>query len=163
MERKYLAHFIDASMNGTTKNYVRLGKDLEELNQELNPDVEQKKNILGENSVQHNGYEVSSEIEPLYYTTDTGTDNTALSTVLRDIAMNRKTGSACKTTMVDVWLNEDGTVDTAFRENVTIVPTSVGGDTSGIQIPFTVYYEGGRVEGTWDMSTKTFTPPSTNG
>lgn len=163
MERKYLAHFIDASMNGTTKNYVRLGKDLEELNQELNPDVEQKKNILGENSVQHNGYEVSSEIEPLYYTTDANTDNTALSTVLRDIAMNRKTGAACKTTMVDVWLNEDGTVDTAFRENVTIVPTSVGGDTSGIQIPFTVYYEGGRVEGTWDMSTKTFTAPSTNG
>ncbi len=160
MERKFLAHYIDASMNGSTANYVRLGKDLEEFNQDLNPDVEQKKNILGENSVTHNGYEVSSEVEPLYYTVDTGTDNTALSTVLRELAMERKTGNACKTTVVDVWLNEDGTVDTAYRENVTIVPTSVGGDTSGIQIPFSIYYEGGRVEGTWSMSSKTFTPPS---
>ena len=27
MERKYLAHFIDASFGGESTNYVRLGKD----------------------------------------------------------------------------------------------------------------------------------------
>ena len=63
VERKYLAHYIDASFGGTTANYVRLGKDLEEYNEELNPDVEVKKNIIGEQSVSHNGYEVQSEVD----------------------------------------------------------------------------------------------------
>lgn len=57
IERKYLAHYIDASFNGTTVNYVRLGKDLEEYAIELNPDSETKKNILGENSTNVKGYE----------------------------------------------------------------------------------------------------------
>ena len=50
VERKYLAHFIDASFgNGSaTPNYVRLGADLEEYNLDLNPDIEVSKNILGE-------------------------------------------------------------------------------------------------------------------
>ena len=66
IERKYYAHFIDAAFGGATPNYVRLGKDLEEYNEELNPDVEVKKNILGEQSVQHNGYEVQSEVDTFY-------------------------------------------------------------------------------------------------
>ena len=50
-ERKYLAHFLDAAFDKTyaASEYVRIGKDLEELSEELNPDVEVRKNILGEN------------------------------------------------------------------------------------------------------------------
>ena len=66
IERKYLAHFIDASFNGTPVNYIRLGNDLDEYNEELNPDVEVSQNILGEQNVQHNGYEVQSEVDPFY-------------------------------------------------------------------------------------------------
>ena len=49
IERKRLAHYIDASFDatGNTPKYTRLGKDLEEYNLELNPDVEVSKNILG--------------------------------------------------------------------------------------------------------------------
>ena len=65
IERKYMAHYIDSSMGGTA-SYTRLGKDLEELNIEMNPDVEIFKNILGEQSVKHNGYEVSATAEPFY-------------------------------------------------------------------------------------------------
>ena len=152
IERKYLAHFIDASFGGTTKNYVRLGKDLEEYNEELNPDVEVKKNILGEQSVVHNGYEVQSEVDPFYaYSDDPLYEQLAL------IANERKTGDACKTTKVDVLLNEDGTSVWAYCEDVYVVPNSVGGDTSGVQIPFTVYSAGNRVAGTFDAKTKTFT------
>lgn len=61
IERKFLAHFIDAAFSSTAPNYVRLGKDLEEYNEELNPDVETTKNILGEQNVVHSGYEVQSE------------------------------------------------------------------------------------------------------
>jgi hypothetical protein len=40
MQRKFFQLYVDSSMNGTTASYYRLGKDLEELNIELNPDTE---------------------------------------------------------------------------------------------------------------------------
>ena len=153
IERKWLAHFIDAAFSSANPEYVRIGKDLEEYNEDLNPDVEVKKNILGEQNVTHNGYEVSSEVEPFYSEYDE-----ALSTKILGIANERATGDQCKTTKVDVLLNEDGTVAWAYREDVWIVPNSVGGDTSGVQTPFTIYNAGNRVRGTFDMSTKAFTP-----
>ena len=56
-ERKYLAHYLDAAFDKTyaASTYVRLGEDLEEFSIDLSPDVETSKNILGENSVKHNG------------------------------------------------------------------------------------------------------------
>lgn len=158
IERKYLAHFLDQKFSATSPEYVRLGKDLEEFNEELNPDVEVTKNILGEQSVNHNGYEVQSEVEPFYaYAGDPLFDQLAL------IANERKTGDDCKTTKVDVLLNADGTVAWAYREDVYVIPNSMGGDTSGVQIPFTVYNAGNRVKGTWDIQTKTFTPAAETG
>lgn len=163
-ERKYLATFLDAAFDTTYAgtNYVRLGKDLEEFNDELNPDVETVKNILGENAVKHNGYEVSADADPFYYEYDD-----ALSEKVMEIAMNRLTGDACRTSKVDVLLKPgvDGAapeVAGAWREDVLLIPNSVGGDTSGVQTPFTIHAAGNRVKGTFDMSTKKFTP-SENG
>ena len=158
IERKYLAHFIDASFGGNSTNYVRLGKDLEEYNEELNPDVEVNKNILGEQNVQHNGYEVQSEVDPFY-----AYEDDPLFTRLCTIANGRLTGSDCMTTKVDVLLSSEGTVVWAYREDCYVVPSTVGGDTSGVQVPFTVYNAGNRVAGTFDMSTKTFTASNAGG
>ena len=36
MERKFLAHYIDASMGANPTQYTRLGKDLESYSEELN-------------------------------------------------------------------------------------------------------------------------------
>ena len=68
IDRKYMAHYIDAGSlcGGLTPKYERLGKDLEEYNVELNPDTETSKNILGESTFKHNGYEVSSDADPFY-------------------------------------------------------------------------------------------------
>ena len=156
--RKYLAHYVDAgSINGgSTVNYVRLGKDLEEYNEELNPDVEISLNILGEQTVQHNGYEVQSDVDPYYAEYDD-----PLGEKLQAIVNQRLTGDACKTTKVDVLLAEDGTVIWAYREDCYVIPNSMGGDTSGAQIPFTIYNAGNRVSGSWAMATKTFTADPT--
>lgn len=160
IERKYLAHYIDAAFSTSTPTYVRIGKNLEEYNEELNPDVEITKNILGEQSVQHSGYEVQSDVDPFYYEEYDDT----LSNKIMDLANTRATGDKCKTTMVDVLLKPGLTEDAApivvwaYREDVYLIPNSVGGDTSGIQTPFTVYKAGNRVKGTWDVSKKTFTP-----
>lgn len=160
IERKYLAHYIDGAFDLTYAacKYVRLGKDLEEYSVELNPDVETKKNILGENSVNVSGYEVSSSVDPYYYEYEDD-----LAKKIMDIAMNRTTGDGCKTSVVDVLLkpgssdDEAPTAVWAYREDCYVVPQSVGGDTTGIQIPFEIHRAGNRTKGTFDLSTKKFT------
>lgn len=166
MQRKFLAHFIDAASLAITgwatqTNYVRLGSDLEEYSEELNPDVETKKNILGENSVSINGYEVSSEVDPYYVCSNADGSQEALAEALLTIANDRMTGTYCKTTKVDVMFREktDGTLETiwAYQEQVYVTPKSVGGDTSGVQIPFTITNAGTRRKGTFDFSKRKFT------
>lgn len=154
IERKYLAHYIDADFSGSKTDYVRLGKDLEDYSEDMGPDVEIKMNIWCEQNVNHKGYSVQSEIESYYAYYDE-----PLFEQLAKIANERLNGDDCKTTKVDVLASETGTVLWAYREDVYLVPTkSPGGDTSGVQIPFTIYNAGNRVKGTWDTSTKTFTP-----
>lgn len=150
-ERKYLAHFIDSSFGGSP-NYKRLGKDLEEYNIELNPDVETTKNILGENSSVVKGYEVSTEVETYY-----AYEGDALFEQLCKIINNRSTGSALETTAVDVLINASGTQEWAYREDVLVIPQSIGGDNGAINVPFQVMYCGNRTAGTFDLATKTFT------
>lgn len=154
IERKYLAHFLNASFGtgSATPNYVRLGTDLEEYNLDLNPDIEVSKNIIGDGTIKHNGYEPQSDVDTFYAVT-----GDPLFEALSDIANERKTGDDCKTTAVDVLLNDKGVVTWAYREDVMVVPTSMGGDTSGVQIPFSVYYCGNRTKGTFDVTKKTFT------
>lgn len=163
LERKYLAHYIDSafSADASAAVYTRLGKDLEEYSIELSPEVETKKNILGENSVTVSGYEVSSSVEPYYFAHDD-----ALAEKLMDIAMNRITGDGVKTTVVDVLLKPGATADAdptvvwAYREDCKVVPESVGGDTTGVQIPFTIHRSGNRVKGMFDLTSKKFTEES---
>ena len=159
LERKYLAHYLDSAFDTTytASEYVRLGKDLEDFTVELNPDVETSKNILGENSVKHNGYEASSAADPVYYEYDD-----ALTEKVMAIAMGRKTGDECKTSYVEVLLKPgdgDAAPDVihAYREDVYVIPTSYGGDTSGVQVPFEIRYAGNRVKGSFDPETKKFT------
>lgn len=162
VERKYLAHYIDAAFDMTYKatNYVRLGKDLEEYNDELNPDVEVTSNILGEQSVKHSGYQVQTTVDPFYYEKY----DDALSDKIFELINTRATGDKCKTSVIDVLLKPGETEDTqptvvwAYREDAFLIPNTSGGDTSGIQTPFDLYKAGNRVKGTWDVSLKTFTP-----
>lgn len=153
MERKYLAHYLDANFGSGTTNYVRLGKDLETYSEELNPQVEVRRNILGEQNVIHNGYQVQSAAEPYY--ADQGDD---LFEPIAAIANQRKTGQGCLTTRVEYLTDASGTQIWAYREDCWVVPNAVGGDTSGVQLPFNVYNAGNRVSGTFNSSTKQFTP-----
>lgn len=161
VERKYLAHYLDAAFDKTyaASEYVRLGKNLEEYNEELNPDVSVQKNIIGEQSVQHSGYEIQSDVDPFYYE---DYDDT-LSNKIMELVNTRATGDKCRSSMVDVLLKPGATEDAAptvvwaYREDVYVIPNSMGGDTSGVQTPFTIYKAGNRVKGTWDMKTKAFT------
>ena len=154
-----MAHFLDSTFGGATPSWYRIGEDLEEFNVELNPDTEQKKNILGNNSFVHNGYEISASAEPFY-----AREGDALFGALQTIIDTGAQYDGCATTLVEVHLWEPGTTSgtyKAFKQNVYLVPTSYGGDTSGYQIPFTVNYVGEKVKGTFTPDGQgggTFTP-----
>ena len=51
IERKYMAHFLNAALGSGTASYCRLGNDLEEYSPELSANVEKKNNILGQTSI----------------------------------------------------------------------------------------------------------------
>ena len=156
IDRKYMAHFLDAGSlcGGLTPKYERLGKDLEEYNIELNPDTETSKNILGETTFKHNGYEASSEADPFYAETDSD-----LFKALQKIVDERLKDDNLKTKAVEVhlWTEASSGAYEAYQQECYVVPTSYGGDTSGYQIPFTVNYVGERVKGTFNPTTKAFT------
>lgn len=156
IDRKYMGHMIDAGSlcNGEAEEWELLGEDLEEYNVDLNPDTESSKNILGQTTFKHNGYEESSEADPYYARTDS-----TLSQKLQEIIDHRYKDDNCKTSAIEVhmWEGDKTAGYTAWKQDCYVVPTSYGGDTSGYQTPFTVNYVGDRVKGTYNPETKKFT------
>lgn len=147
--------YIDTSFGTGTTSWYLVGKDIEEMSVDLGADTETVKNILDETSVRHNGYEPTIDADPFY-----ADPEDALYPKLKDIAMNRKKGGDCKTKYLEVIVEDtEDTSHSAWQEDCYIVPQSVGGDTSGFQIPFQVLPAGNRQAGTATLSNKvpTFT------
>lgn len=157
IKRQFMAHFIDSAAPGAEATaYVRLGKDLEEFNIEMNANVETKNNILGETSVNLDSYQPQASAEPYY-----AEIGNPLFTRLQTIIDERQTLDDLKTTVVEVHLWEE-TADgaktyVAYQEEAIIEVASYGGDTTGYQIPFNVHHTGNRVKGEFALDTKTFT------
>jgi len=149
IERKYLAHYIDAG-DGT---YVRLGQDLEEYSPELSATVEKTKNILGQTAVSITGYEKSAAVEPYYACVGDPLFERLQAIIDGDLVLDQ-----LKTTVVEVKLwDGEGSAFPAVKEEAYIEITSYGGDTTGYQIPFTVHYTGIKEKGTFDVNAKEFT------
>ena len=154
IERKYMAHYINAAKSGEEAVFERLGQDLEEFSPELSAQVETKKNILGESSVLISGYEKTAAVEPFY--ADQGSE---LFQRLQEIIDGDLVLDDLKADVVDVklWDADEAGAYPAVKETVFIEVTSYGGDTTGYQIPFTIHYTGEKVKGTFNVSTRTFT------
>ncbi len=156
IERKYLAHFINAAAPGEENAvYERLGKDLEEDSPELSAEVNTRKNILGETSVSISSYEKTASVEPYY-----AEKNSALFTRLQAIIDDNLVLDDLKTDVVEVklWETAAGGAYPAIREEAYIEVTSYGGDTTGYQIPYPLHYTGVKTTGTFNPGPKTFTP-----
>lgn len=155
IERKYLAHFINAAAVGADAAvYERLGKDLEEFSPGMSAQVDKKKNILGETSVVISSYEKSGEVSPYY-----AENGSALFDRLQAIIDGNLVLDALKTDVVEVklWETEAQGAYPAIREEAYIEISSYGGDTTGYQIPFTLHFTGVKKAGTFDVSNRTFT------
>ena len=153
IERKYMAHYLNASTDGAA-SYVRLGGDLEEYSPELSANVEKKSNILGQTSVVIDSYQKQGEVTPYY-----ASKGDALFERLQAIVDGDLVLDDLKTDMVEVKLwdaDSEGSYP-AVNEEVYLEVVSYGGDTTGYQIPFNVHYTGVKTKGTFNVQTKTFT------
>ena len=154
IERKYMAHYLNAAFGKGEDNYTRLGADLEEYSPELSANVETKSNIRGQTSVVIDSYQKQGEVSPYY--ADSGD---ALFEKLQAIIDGGLVLDDLKTDIVEVklWDKDSAGAYPAVKEECYIEIVSYGGDTTGYQIPFNVHYTGVKTKGTFDPATKKFT------
>lgn len=152
LNREALMTYLDAGMHTTWAsvtaespvNWEIIGDDIEEMSVEMNSETEQHKNILGQTRTDDKGYSPTMDADPFY-----ADPEKALYTVLRDIAMERKKGDQCKTLMMEVIVEDtEATTHAAYVREVILKPTSYGGDTTYVNIPFNVSEDGGWIKGT---------------
>lgn len=151
--------------NETLENTTCLGKDLDDLSIDLNPNVEQKKNVLGETITEHNGYTPSMANEYIARKED------AIYKHIQYIADHlAEDDEHISATMIvatlDIEVKDTGEstgTGSGYKVPVKVVVDSDGGGTSGYALPFTIYEDGARVEGTVTVTNKkpTFKATST--
>ncbi len=143
LEREALGHYLDTGFHtkvseAAEAEFEIIGDDIEEMSVELNSDTEQIKNILGQTKTKDNGYAPSMEADPFYADPDK-----KLYPQVRDIAMGRLKGDACKTLMLEVVVEDAKAANhRAWLREVMVKPNSYGGGTEGLNIPFTVSEDG---------------------
>lgn len=154
LKRSHLLTYIDASFGGQSPSWFLIGKNIQDMSVELNPDTQVVKNILDETVTEDNGYEPSVSADTYYANT-----GDAIYDKIKDIAMNRKTGDDCKTKILEVLIDTDGSSHSAWQEDCIVKPQSYGGAQGAVNIPFNVYFDGNRVTGTASLSNRvpTFT------
>ena len=140
LKRSALLHYLDATFGGVTPSWFLIGKDVEDMSINLNPDTETKKNILDETSVEDNGYQPSTDVDTYYANPSDG----QFYEKLKDITMNRKTGDDCKTTVLEVLIDKTSGNYDAWTEEVIIKPQSYGGAQGGVRIPYQILFNGNR-------------------
>lgn len=144
-----------------------IGKDLDDLSIDTNPDTEQTKNVLGETTFSHNGYTPSIAVE---YTARTEDE---IYPVLQKIANELSvaddgiTMDLIVATLTEEVKESDTKTLTGsgFKVPVRIVVDNDGGSTSGYAISFTAYESGNRIQGTVSVANRevTFTAGGASG
>ena len=133
-ERRDLMFFVSLDAGST---WEVLGVDNDDLSKELNPDVTRGKNVIGESTFRHLGYEPEVSVDPYY--AEVGTN---LYTKLMAAAIQEKyDDDSIKGLFVEVCYDTATTTTmsgTGYQREAYIVPQSTGGDTAGLGIPFTV-------------------------
>lgn len=149
LKRSALAHYLDTAWNKKVADASKavfeiLGDDIEDMSVEMNADTSQIKNILGQTKTTDNGFTPSMSADPWYADTES-----KLYPHMRDIVMEQITGDERKTLLLEVIVEDlEATTHTAYVREVKVTPTSYGGGTEGVNIPFTVDFDGAWVKGT---------------
>lgn len=149
LNREALAHYLDTAWNTKVADASKavfeiLGEDIEEMSVEMNPETEQRKNILGQTKTIDSGFTPTMSADPWYANTDS-----KLYPHMKKIVFEQLKGDERKTLMLEVIVEDTAeTEHTAYLREVKVTPTSYGGGTEGFNIPFTVDFDGAYAKGT---------------
>ena len=156
--REDLKHFIDTTMNDTTPAYELLGDGIESLTEEMNPEEETKHYInMSKASNSIKSYQRSFEVDK----EDCVEDN--VQTWIDGLVDKLPTGASAKTSFVRMRLRDavSGSAGTykAIKVPCTVSVSSSGGDGGDyVHNVISVKQCGEDIPGTFNISTKTFTP-----
>ena len=152
------------SFDGT--DWTLIGKGMETLTTNMNPDVETGKDVTGAAYVEHKGFSPESDIEYQARSEDAIFED--LQAIVDQLLKDETSTTAfmIDATLTDEVKNATGTTaitGSGFKVPVIVVPQDDGGDTSGYTINFNCYENGARVQGTVSVTAQvpTFTPATT--
>ena len=130
---------ISVAYTAASSGWEAIGKDNDELTKELNPDTESSKNVLGENTFTHSGYEPEIDVDPYYMDPDRLMYDHLLECALEErygaADLIGKFAEAFFTTVNPATKTMTGY---CYVRDAWFVPQSTGGDTSGYAIPYTI-------------------------
>lgn len=163
LARKMYAQFASyEGITGTGNVWSVLGHDVDDLSKDLNPDTETGKNVLGESTFTHNGYEPEVAVDTFY-----ADANEPIYSKLLENAMNEdnseENNMGYYADAVFSTYDEATKIATGFAwvQNAWIIPQSTGGDTAGFNIPFNVNPVGARTKMNISYNAATYTPTFT--
>lgn len=131
---------ITVTYTAKSTGWEAIGKDNDDLSKELNPDTETGKNVLGETTFNHSGYEPEVNVD-LYYMDPAR----VMYPHLRDIAMQEKYSEEdCVGWFAEAFYESaDEEAQTmegyCYVRRAWFVPESDGGDTAGAAVPYTIH------------------------
>lgn len=156
--REDLKHFIDTGMGASDPTYELLGNGIESLTEEMNPEEETKHYInMSKASNSIKSYQRSFDVDK----EDCAEDN--VQTWIDGLVDKLPTGASAKTSFVRMRLRDavSGSAGTykAIKVPCTVSVSSSGGDGGDyVHNVISVKQCGEDIPGTFNISTKTFTP-----
>ena len=146
--------------NGTS--WTLIGKNMESLTTNTNPDVTTGKDVTGASFVDHKGFSPESDIA--YQARSEDAIYEQLQAIVDELLKSEEDcgGFMIDATLTDEVKNATGTTvltGTGFKVPILVVPQDDGGDTAAYTINFNAYENGARIKGTVSVTERvpTFT------
>ena len=145
---------IDVNYTKATGGWEALGKDNDNLTKDLNPDTEKSKNVLGESTFRHTGYEPEISLDPYYIDPSRKMYKRMMKNAIEErYAENELKGYFAEAFFTTANKETRTMTGYCFVREAWYVPQSTGGDTAAYGIPVTITPVGAisRKKITYDM------------
>lgn len=130
---------ITVTYTAASGGWEALGKDNDELTKELNPDTETTKNVLGETTLTHSGYEPEIDLDPYYMDPSKIMYDHLLEVALEELyGEGDLLGYFAEAFFTSANKEAQTMTGYCFVRRAWFIPQSVGGDTAGYAIPFNI-------------------------
>jgi hypothetical protein len=161
IKREEFKLFADVGSTSTLEWEI-IGRKVEDMSLAMNPNVTTVTDVTGETTTALDKYEVQTDVSPMRAKRDS-----KFFAILYDIVKNEKTLSDVERTFLCVNIFDSTTTgvepDTvtayaAWTQKAVIAVQNYGGNTEGLDIPFNLHWFGEKTYGTFNPTTKAFTP-----